>query len=199
MGTNGLPFDADRPISDLSLTEIAGEMEKITSWIETERVEEREARKTYQEVADRVNAKIDKIRTYGQALVREQSRRVSGFDGLLGTTTEIAPPPRGGEIKPMERTHKRNISEAILAVWGLPDYQEPLTTEEIAEALTDVGYESKAAPRSLKSSLNQALAKLCRDGTVDRYRMDGSRIEPTEMRARARKYMLSSLTEAHSE
>jgi DNA-binding GntR family transcriptional regulator len=51
-----------------------------------------------------------------------------------------------------------------------------------------VGYESKAAPRSLRSAVNQALAKLSRDGKVQKYRQDGSVIAKNEPRARARKY-----------
>ena len=186
---NSLPFEGLGPARDMNLSQIAGQMEHITSWIEAERVEEREARRVYQEIADRVNARIDKIKSFGQELMREQARRMQSFDGLLGTQTEVPPDPSS----PSARRGKKNISEAIVAVWTLPDFGEPLTTEEIADALPDVGYESKAAPRSLKSSLNQALAKLCRDGTVARFRMDGSLIEPAETKSRARKYMLSTL------
>jgi len=186
---NSLPFEGLGAVREMKLPEIAAQMEHITSWIEAERVEEREARRVYQVVADRVNERIDRIKAFGQELMREQARRMQSFDGLLGTQTDVPPDP----FATSPRTPKKNISEAIVAVWALPDYDEPLTTEEIAEALPDVGYESKAAPRSLKSSLNQALAKLCRDGRVARFRMDGSIIDANETKARARKYMLTSM------
>jgi len=191
--SNDMQFTAPSAMKSLTLVQVAEELEKITSLIEAERVEEREARKVYQTVADRINARVDQIKKYGQDLVAEQQRRVNSFSGLLGTE----PPASIRSSRPMAHPAasgpKKNISEAIVAIWRIPDYQEPLTTEEIAEALQDVGYESKAAPRSLKSTLNQTLAKLTRDGTVLRYRLDGTPIDAEETKARARKYMLASL------
>ena len=85
-----------------------------------------------------------------------------------------------------------NIGDAILAIWTLSGYQRPLTTEEIGDALPETGYKSNAAPTSLKSSINQSLAKLCRSGAIIRYRSDGVRISARDTRSRARKYLASA-------
>lgn len=191
--TIDLPFTDPGKMQSLTLVQIAEELEKITSLIEGERVEEREARKVYQVIADRVNARVDQIKKHGQALLAEQQRRANSFNGLLGNDPPVRTRSSRPVAHPAASGPKKNISEAIVAIWRIPDYQEPLTTEEIADALQDVGYESKAAPRSLKSTLNQTLAKLCRDGTVLRYRLDGTPIDPEETKARARKYKLASL------
>jgi hypothetical protein len=55
-----------------------------------------------------------------------------------------------------------------------------------------VGYKTDAAPASLRSSVNQALAKLCRVGTIVRLRADGSVIPPKDKTSRARKYLAAT-------
>ncbi|MCC6677310.1 MAG: hypothetical protein IT436_09205 [Phycisphaerales bacterium] len=188
-----LPFNENKPIGDMSLVEIAEQLEKVTSWIEAQRVREREARNAYQSVATVVEVNIREIRKYGQALFDLQQKRMASFQGLLGHSNG-SPAPLGGG-KPGGRhdssamTPKKNIAEAILAIWDLEKFREPLTTEDITDALPDVGYKSTAAPTSLKSSINQALAKLCRQAKVVRYRSDGSRIPIRDTKSRARKYM----------
>lgn len=195
---------AGQPIGEMSLVEIAQELEQITGRIEVERVEEREARAAYQVVADRVQASITAIREYASLLVDEQHRRMSSFNGFLGRSTEadrvtaasMAEPKPNGSAKNRGRsTGRRNIAQAILAIWDLDGYDEPLTTDEIASALTDVGYHSNAAPRSLKSTINQALAKLSRDQLIHKYRADGSQIRHNDPRSRARRYMASAQSE----
>lgn len=211
-------LDDTTPVSSLSLVEIAGRLEKITSAIEVERAKERTARKVYKVVVEEVEAEVERIRVYARTLVIEQRRRMSSFDGMLSRQQGGATGGTGGtggtgaadvrELKPSEPrdaevyngrfdddeteggSHGRlNISDAILKIWTLSKYKQPLTTEEITRALVEVGYTTKAVPRSIKSTLNQALAKLCRDRKVRRFRTDGEEIDATDAHSRARKYM----------
>lgn len=187
-----LPFIENKPISEMSLVEVAEQLEKVTSWIEAQRVREREARNAYQAIATVVEANIREIRKYGQALYDLQHKRMTSFQGLLGHSNGSPAPLGGGKPGRQETaamSPKKNIAEAILAIWDLEKFREPLTTEDITDALPDVGYKSTAAPTSLKSSINQALAKLCRQAKVVRYRSDGSRIPIRDTKSRARKYM----------
>lgn len=175
-------------LSSLTLVQIAERLERVTSLIEAERSREREARAEYKQVADQVEARIVAIKAEASVLVREQQRRMSTFDGLIGGGAGA----RGDSERRRgsgDADSPANIADAIVRLWSLPEYDEPLTTEEIVSALPAVGYESKAAPRSLRSAVNQALAKLCRDGRIQKYRQDGSVIGRNEPRARARKYM----------
>jgi len=204
-------LDDARPASELTLVEIAGRLEKITSAIEGERARERVARKAYKVVADEVEAEIERIRGYARTLVTEQRRRIDSFNGMLG---KASPPPlsqsgSSGEMREIKFADhlgelgfengsagrdvypgaRLSITEAILKVWALERNSRPLTTEEIARALPEVGYTTKAAPRSVKSTLNQALAKLCRDRKIRRFRTDGEEIDASDTHSRARKYM----------
>jgi hypothetical protein len=184
-------------LGSLSLVQIAERLERVTSQIEAERVREREARARYKEIADQVEAKIAAIKAEASTLVREQHRRMTSFDGLLGAAGNgvgAAPGARspGAERRRGPAEAPANIADAIVRIWTLPQFDEPLSTEEIVDALPDVGYESKAAPRSLRSAVNQALAKLSRDGRVQKYRQDGTVIAKNEPRARARKYRAKS-------
>lgn len=182
--------DADS-VSSLTLVQIAERLEKVTAQIEAERTKERDARQKYREVADAVEARITAIKSEAGALVREQQSRLASFDGMLSRRSQGEDEARQG-FAAGRRRHPldapANIGEAILRLWTLPEHDEPLTTDEIAEGLSTVGYDSKAAPRSLRSAVNQALAKLVRDGKVDKYRQDGSIIGRNEHGARARKY-----------
>lgn len=186
-----LPFNDNKPIPEMSLVEIAEQLERVTSWIEAQRVRERDARNVYQAIANVVEANIRDIRKYGQQLYDVQQKRMASFHGLLGHSNgaPAAATPRSSRHENAALTPKKNIAEAILAIWDLEKYREPLTTEDITDALPDVGYKSTAAPTSLKSSINQALAKLCRQAKVVRYRSDGSRIPIRDTKSRARKYM----------
>lgn len=201
MSDERLPFLSGKPVGEMTLVEIAEQLEKVTSWIEGQRVQEREARAQYQQVAQRVETAISQIRQYAQQLLDAQNRKASSFSGML---TRGQPQPgqrsRGGSRRGQEpeggRTSgKMNISDAILAIWSLDQYQEQLTTEDIGQALPQTGYKSNAAPTSIKSSINQALAKLCRSGQVIRFRSDGSRISPRDNKSRARKYIAASLAD----
>jgi hypothetical protein len=196
MSDDRLPFLSNRPVSEMSLVDIAEQLDKVTSWIEGQRVQEREARAQYTQVAQRVEAAIAQIRQYAQELIQAQNRKVSSFSGMLGRDAgQPAARGRGPGRRGEEgaRGGKMNISDAILAIWSLDRYQEQLTTEDIGEALPQTGYKSNAAPTSLKSSINQALAKLCRSGQVIRFRSDGSRISARDNKSRARKYIAATL------
>jgi hypothetical protein len=190
-----LPFSSSKPVHEMNLVEIAEQLERVTSWIEAQRVKEREARVIYQAVAQQVEGVVQQIRSYAQQLVDAQHRKVSSFSGMLtkdqaqtlqARSTRHAAAARNGK-------GKMNIADAILSIWSLDRYRESLTTEEIGDALPETGYKSSAAPTSLKSSINQALAKLCRSGQVIRFRSDGSRIPPKDNKSRARKYIAASL------
>lgn len=189
-----LPFQQGKPVSELTLVELSEQLEQVTSWIEAQRVQEREARRQYQEIANRVESSIAEIRAYAKQLVEHHRRKMNSFDGLLGSRQQDA-------TAPLQRTSHsggaggtpKNLGEAIVALWTSGIFSDPLTTEEIADGLPDVGYESNAAPTSLKSSVNQSLAKLCRSGQVIRLRADGSRIPPRDTKSRARKYIAAAL------
>ncbi|MCA9299205.1 MAG: hypothetical protein KDA28_09075, partial [Phycisphaerales bacterium] len=121
------PFEDPGAIEGMSLVEIAEHLQKVTRWIETERAAEREARRVYDEVASRAEDRIERIRTFANALLAAQARQMSTFEQIIepkGTTAGARP---------------RNVSEAILALWA-NGYDEPLTTDEIARALLDRGY-----------------------------------------------------------
>lgn len=194
-----VPFATDRSVSELTLVEVAEQLEKVTGWIEGQRVREREARTVYAVVQQQTDANIKKIRDYAQDLVKHQQRKMNSFNGLLGVQPEVKPlnghsNARGGGWHRSGGTSSstatpKNIGQAILAVWGPDHHDDPLTTEEIAAALPQVGYKTDAAPSSIKSSVNQALAKLCRVGTVVRLRADGSPIPAKDKTSRARKYL----------
>jgi ElaB/YqjD/DUF883 family membrane-anchored ribosome-binding protein len=191
-----LPFDASRPVSELSMVEVAEQLDQISAWMDIERQREQEAKQAYEAVARDAESRLRAIRTYGEKLLEQHRRRMSAFDGLLGKTAgssgrnplarsasfaRSAPAPTGKEPK--------NLAEAIVSIWTLDRYTEPMTTEEIAEALSDVGYESDAAATSLRSSINQALAKLAKVGRMVKFRADGSQISPKDHSSRARKYL----------
>lgn len=186
----------ERPISELTMVQIAQELEQVTSLIEAERCREREARQAYRAVADEVEANIARIRKRVEDLLNEQRRRMNSFDGLIGRNTPAGnngpaaagarKAPSQSEAKPGGR--KLSLADAILMIWKEGGYTEPLTTEEIASALSEVGYASRASDRSLKSTMNQALAKLCRDRKLRRYRIDGTEISANDKKSRARRY-----------
>lgn len=180
----------------MNLVEIAEQLERVTSWIEAQRVKEREARVIYQAVAQQVEGAVGQIRTYAQQLVDAQQRKVSSFGSMLTKDQVQSLQSRAARPAPSAGRNgkgKMNIADAILSIWSLDQYHESLTTEEIGEALPETGYKSNAAPTSLKSSINQALAKLCRSGQVVRFRSDGSRIPARDNKSRARKYIAASL------
>lgn len=196
-----LPFASGKPVGEMSLVEIAEQLEKVTSWIEGQRVRERDARNAYQAVAQEVERSVQQIRRHAQDLVDAQGRKVSSFSGMLARTNgspqrregeRSAPAPRQQGEGRSAKGGKLNIADAIVAIWSLPGRDEAITTEDIAALLPATGYKSNAAPTSLKSSVNQALAKLCRAGLVIRYRSDGSRISPRDNKSRARKYLAAS-------
>lgn len=190
-------------MSAMSLVQIAQELEQVTSHIEAERTREREARQAYRAVAEQVESSIAAIRQRARDLLAEQRRRMNSFDGLIGNTPpgHNGPDTPGGraqkngrdssvrEVKPTPGGRKLNLTDAILTIWTKGGFSEPLTTEEISSALPDVGYSSKASDRSLKSTMNQALAKLCRERKLRRYRIDGTEISASDKKSRARRYM----------
>ncbi|HYE03369.1 MAG TPA: hypothetical protein VD963_09060 [Phycisphaerales bacterium] len=187
-----------RQVTDLSFVEIAERLDQVTRLIEAQRVSERQARAAYRAVADEAEKNIAAIRDQARALVSEQRRRMASFDGMLSPeaagATSTRPASNGAlrEVKPNTgRGGKMSLTDAILRVWEEGHHDAPLTTEEIAGALRDVGYSTKASARSLKSTMNQALAKLCRDRKLKRYRIDGTEISTTDTRSRARRYMAS--------
>lgn len=191
-----------KPAAEMTLVEIAESLEKVTSWIEAQRVRERDARAAYQAISTEVEANVQRIRQYAQQLLEQQRRKVASFDGLLGV--EVPAAAANGRAHASARTlsngtpngaslpEPRNIAEAILGIWNVGRHDQPLTTEEIAAALPEVGYRSDAATTSLRSSVNQALAKLCRVGRVVRFRNDGSRIPIRDTKSRARRYLAAS-------
>lgn len=207
-GVSTIP--GSKPVSEMTLIEISEQLERVTSWIEAERVKEREARAAYQAVATQVEARIQQIRKYAEDLVSAHGRKLNAFSGMLGRMPEAIEMPSFGGSKPARNGHskpvsvsvsgassgsdeRRNLADFIESIWSLPRYREALTTEEIAEALPDTGYQTTAAPNSIKSSINQSLAKLCQAGRVVRLRADGSRISARDLTSRARKYIASSL------
>lgn len=181
--TNHGSPEPSRDPRDMTLVEIAGELESITAAIEQERAREREARTEYESIAEDVQAKVRVIRDRAKWLVEEQRRRISGFDGMLSPGKNSGAPLT--EIKPNRR---RTMPDAILAIWTDGGYDVPLTTEQIAQGLEEIGYQSKAAPRSLKSSINQTIARLCKSGQLLKYRADGTPLQDTDG-VRARRYL----------
>lgn len=184
----------ERAPSEMSLVEIAQQLEQVTSLIEAERVREREARQAYRAVADDVEQRIAQIRQRARELLEEQRRRMSSFDGLISAgaagNNGKGKPASMSEVKPGAGSGKKlNLADAILMIWSKGGYNEPLTTEEISGALAEVGYTSKASDRSLKSTMNQALAKLCRERKLRRFRIDGTEIAANDSKSRARRYM----------
>jgi hypothetical protein len=187
---------------EMSMVEIAENLERVTSLIEGERVKEREARKVYEAVARDVESNIAKIREFAKQLVAAHGSRLSTFSGMLGETIEVKPHANGPSTNGIGHvTHARrpaphaigdikNLADAVLRVWDL----EPtaMTSEDIADLLPRTGYQSNAAPASIRSSVNQAIAKLCRIGKVIRYRGDGSIIPIRDRTSRARKYLAAS-------
>ncbi|QOI99406.1 MAG: hypothetical protein HRU70_02445 [Phycisphaeraceae bacterium] len=192
--THTAPLHAEtKPISEMTLVEIAEQLEQVTARIEAERVREREARKIYEAVAAEVESKVQSIRRHAEQLVEHQRRKMQSFDGLFGrppqpTKSGKPAPSSSPSSAPHSGSHK-NIADAIISIWTLDKYDAPLTTEEIYDALAEVGYRSDASPSSLRSSINQALAKLCRVGRVVRFRADGTRIPIKDTSSRARKYL----------
>lgn len=187
------PFGDERQPSDLSLVEVAEQLEKVTGWIETQRVREREARAIYDRVRQETEANISRIRDYAKELVKHQQRKMSSFTGLLGQPEATSPAPSRTMHAPARPgSTPKNLAEAILAIWSLDRYTDPLSTEDIAAALKDVGYNTDAAEASIRSSVNQALAKLCGTGRVVRLRADGSPIPPRDKSSRARKYVAAT-------
>lgn len=193
-----MPFATGKHVDEMSIVEISEQLERVTSWIEAQRVREREARAAYQAVASQVEANVTQIKAFAQSLVDSQRRRLSSFDGLLGKQKEEQASSSGsnsggGGSAPRTRqpiaVEPKNIGEAIMSIWTSGHTNEALTTDEIAATLPKIGYKSSAAPSSLKSSVNQALAKLCRTAKVVRFRSDGTRIPIRDMKSRARKYV----------
>lgn len=115
--------------------------------------------------------------------IRELKPGLGDADDRMQTLAVSAPGEGAG------RQGRLNIYEAVMRVWTVDKYRLPLTTSEISRAIKDVGYVTRAAPRSMKSTLNQALAKLCREKLVRRFRTDGTEIDPDDRHSRARKYM----------
>src|SRR5215831_13582806 len=109
----------------MNLVEIAEQLEKVTSWIEAQRVKEREARVIYQAVAQGVESAVGQIRHYAQQLVDAQSRKVSSFGSML--TKEQAQALQARTSRPAAAATrngkgKMNIADAILSIWSLDQY-----------------------------------------------------------------------------
>lgn len=193
--SNPLPFDSSRPVSELSMVEVAEQLDRVSGWIDQEKRREQEARQVYDAVAKDADMRLRSIKMYAEKLVEQHRRRMSAFDGMLGKSSSSSgknPLARSASFsKPATPAGKepKNLGEAIVTIWTLDRYTEPMTTEEIAEALSDVGYESDAAATSLRSSINQALAKLAKVGRMIKFRADGSQISPKDHSSRARKYL----------
>lgn len=191
----GLPFDTSRPVSELSMVEIAEQLEKVSNWIDGERVREREAKTVYDGIAREVETKVKAIHNYAEQLISHHRKKINAFDGLLGKQSAPAPKVNSSGAKMASFSKQptgsepKNLAEAIIKIWTLSRYAEPLTTEEIADALEDVGYRTDAAESSIRSSINQALAKLAKVGRIIKYRADGSQIEPRDQTSRARRYL----------
>ncbi|MBS0187432.1 MAG: hypothetical protein JSS51_05140 [Planctomycetes bacterium] len=186
-----LPFENAKPVQEMTIAEIGAALEHVTRWIEAERVRERDARKVYDAVASEVEDRVSKIRAYAERLLRANRDKMAAFDGLLGVKPAQSAPVRTSKA-PAYLQEPKNLGEAILAVWQQDRFAEPLTTDELADAVKSIGYETAAAPASLKSSINQALAKLCKVGRVIRYRADGTMIDSKDKTSRARKYLAAT-------
>lgn len=172
----------------MTLVEIAGELEKVTSWIEAQNARERDARTAYEVIRREATTKVNDIKDYAKRLLEHQRRKVTAFGGLLGYS-EPAPIGKAPKTRSAGPESKQNLADAICAIWKLERYADPLNTEEIASALGDVGWTSNAAPSSLRSSINQALGKLSKVGRIVRYRSDGTRISIRDTKSRAKKYI----------
>lgn len=177
-------------VEEMTLVDIATELESLTRSIEAERAKERRARAEYEQVASEVNEACGQLRERARLLMAEQRKRMSGFDGLVNRDRRTAQI----EAKPLQRM---TMPAAILAIWDVDGYDRPLTTDEIADGLEIVGYETHAAPRSLKSSINQTIAKLCNAHKLAKYRSDGTPLEDVDG-ARARRYLRADLAEARA-
>src|SRR5688572_8193520 len=180
-------MDGERGSSAMSLVEIAQQLEQVTSLIEVQRVREREARQAYKVIAEEVEVNVAQIRTRARDLLAEQRRRMNSFDGLIGGSSPDGMRSTVGvrgvaasqsEAKPFGK--KLHLADAVRMICARAGYREPLTTEELSGALSDVAYSSKASDRSLKSTMNQALAKLCRERKLRRYRIDGREIATSD-------------------
>lgn len=189
---SNLPFENSKPIAEMSITEIGGALENVTRWIENERVREREARKVYDAVASEVESRVATIRAYAERLLKANREKMAAFDGLLGNKQQPQQASLRQNRVPSYLAEPKNLGEAILSVWQQDRFAEPLTTDELADAVKSIGYETSAAPASLKSSINQALAKLCKVGRVIRYRADGTMIDSKDKSSRARKYLAAT-------
>jgi len=180
-------------LRDMTMQELAVRLERVTARIEVERAKEREARAVYERLASEVKTRVDEIRSEATLLVDEQRRRLASFGGFVDEKPAPLPPPERFaskvEPKPDRRSKPRTLEDAILEIWAGGHKHSPLTTDEIAHALPEVGYESKAAWRSLKSTVNQALAKLCNGGKMSKFRIDGSPLPESNPNLRARRYM----------
>lgn len=189
-----------KPVSAMSLVEIAEQLEKVTSWIEQQRVQEREARKNYEQIKTRVESAIAQINSHTKQLVEAQRRKMNSFDTMFGQSQAAsAPAPSAGGRRAAAQAAAaaaggppKNMPEAIIRLWTSGKFSQPLTTEEIVDGLSAVGYESNAKPSSLKSSVNQAIAKLASTGYLLRMRSDNTRISIRDKTSRARKYIAAS-------
>ncbi len=191
-----LPFDTSRTVSELSLVEISEQLEKVSAWMDSERDREYEAKRAYEAVAREVLTRINSIHNYAEQLVSQHRKKISKFDGFLGkqfsggvSKVNSSGAKVASFAKSSTTGEPKNLAEAIIKIWTLSRYAEPMTTEEIAEALGDVGYKTDAAESSIRSSINQALAKLAKVGRIIKYRADGSQIDPRDQTSRARRYL----------
>lgn len=195
--SNPLPFDSSRPVSELSMVEVAEQLDKVSGWMDQEKRREQEARQVYDTVARDADMRLRSIKLYAEKLVEQHRRRMAAFDGMLGKASATSgknPLARSASFAKASAASTpgkgpKNLAEAIISIWTLDRYTEPMTTEEIADALSDVGYESDAAATSLRSSINQSLAKLAKVGRMIKFRADGSQISPKDNSSRARKYL----------
>ena len=183
----------------MNLIELAEQLEKVTGWIESQNLREREARADYEAVKREVEVSVSQIRQYAKQLFDAQRKKMNAFGGLMGyepKDTSIAAAralkARAAGYVASNGEGKMNIADAICAIWAKEKYNEAMTTEEIAATLPETGWESNAAPTSLRSSINQALAKLSRVGRIIRYRNDGTRISIRDTKSRARKYIAAT-------
>ena len=203
MASDSEPQHSPEPLRDpssMTLVEIAEELEAAASRIETSRAVEREARARYQATADECIEHIERIKTRIAALVAEQHRKTSPIDGLsrnADAAGSMVEAKTGGSLPPRQGP-VRTLADAILRVWDQTPEPEPLTTAQILDLLPSVGYRSRAAPKSLKSSLNQVIAKLCQSGELVKFRSDGTRLESDGEGVRARKYLSRRWAETRS-
>jgi hypothetical protein len=184
------PDFSDKPIQEMTLVEIAGELELVTGWIEAQHVRERDARAAYEVVKREVDGNISTIKDRARRLFDQQKRKMNAFGGLLGYEQPASGGRPAGAMPPARKPgSKQNLADAICEIWKMPQYDEALTTEEISEALKEVGWTSNASPSSLRSSLNQAIGKLSRVGRLIRFKGDGTRLSIRDTKSRARKYI----------